>query len=227
MEGYVKFRCMREDASPLKNTDVWELNSLRAVLRKPELNLVGETYITLDPLKGPEKVGFGNVSCRGPREGSFIISGTRTGGHSVLLPQHYVLVDSYDIEANTLYCRGKIDASSESFSHAAVYEALDSVKIVAHIHSFELWTVLTAPKSKNSKRYFPISDPGAKYGTPEIARDIKNQLLKDENRKVNFIVMGGHEEGLIFFDETAERVLKNMAKIFNEFLSWPIQRFFP
>ncbi|NMC63786.1 MAG: class II aldolase/adducin family protein [SAR324 cluster bacterium] len=225
MEGYVKFRCVREDAAPLKESDVRALNHLRAVLRKPELNLLGETSVTLDTMKGPEKVGFGNVSCRASRKGSFIISGTRTGGYNVLLPEQYVLVDSYDIEANTLYCRGRIDASSESLSHAAIYEARNSVKIIAHIHSLELWRVLTDSKHRTSQQCPPLSDPSAKYGTPEIAKDIKHKLLKDENNEYNFIILGGHEEGFMFFHETADGILLTISKVFNEFLSWPIQRF--
>ena len=60
-------------------------------------------------------------------------------------------------------CRGASQASSESLTHAAIYEMDDGIHAVVHVHDPELWQHL--------KNTFPTTDPDAAYGTPEMARE--------------------------------------------------------
>lgn len=206
-EGYVKFSCSREDTDALRAEDILELNTLRALLL--QLNLIGETPFVLDPDKGPELVGFGNLSKRGQDPNTFIISGTRTGGLHELGPEHYALVTSCDINRNTLHCKGRINASAESFSHAAVYRACPEVQIVVHIHHKNLWEKLCGS--------VPTSAKEAQYGTPEIARDIEQLLAVKKARAEGLVAMGGHEEGIIFFGKSIEEIKGTMRRVFTAY----------
>ena len=97
---------------------------------------------------------------------------------------------------NSLTCTGPIKASSESLSHAVVYECSPETNAVIHIHNLDMW-----------EKYiykFPSTKAHALYGTPEIANEIK-RLFSDTNLRVKkFIVMGGHREGIISFGKTLD-----------------------
>lgn len=225
MEGYLKFRCTREDEESISAEEIVEINKLRSLLKKPEFNLIGECSVLLDPEKGAEIVGFGNISKRGKDTGTFLISGTRTGGVLNMGPEHYVLVTSYNISKNTLHCKGRVDASAESFSHAAVYEAREDARLVVHIHHLDLWNaIMRSKKYTDAAEIFPVSSVSAKYGTPEIAFDIKQELQKPENKSYKFLLMGGHVEGLLFFGPNPEEIKNTMAAVFNKYLGWPKEK---
>jgi L-ribulose-5-phosphate 4-epimerase len=66
-------------------------------------------------------VGYGNISIRlGGNQ--FVISGTQTGHLAETTGEHYALVTDYDIAANRVSSTGQVQASSESLTHAAIYE---------------------------------------------------------------------------------------------------------
>src|SRR5690242_18019711 len=85
-------------------------------------------------------IGFGNVSIRSGRQ--FYITGSGTGKFSRLTISHYARVIAYDFEKNWLRCVGSVVASSESLTHAAVYESDPSTMAVIHCHDTELWIAI-------------------------------------------------------------------------------------
>lgn len=151
-------------------------------------------------------IGYGNISIK--TEKGMLISGTQTGNISPIKPKHFTLVTAYNIDENSVVCRGPIKASSESMTHAAIYEADSSVNAIIHIHNLALWKKLmnTVPTTKKE----------VPYGTPEMAYEIfrlfKNSTVKGDK----VIVMAGHDEGIIVFgktlDEAGEKVLKLLSK---------------
>jgi ribulose-5-phosphate 4-epimerase/fuculose-1-phosphate aldolase len=110
----------------------------------------------------------------------------------------------YDIEKNYVKCTGKVKASSESLTHAAVYESDPAVQAVIHTHHDRMWKML--------KNKLPTTDPQVEFGTPEMAHEIKRLMQQKEVRIEKIIVMGGHKEGIITFgrdlDEAGEVLLK-------------------
>ena len=187
--GYVQFRCEWERAAPPAGPPVPELVACRNRLRW--LGLVG-AY--------PDGVGFGNVSGRRPG-GGFVASGTGTGGVAVAGPGHFTEVVWADAAANALGCRGPVAASSESLTHAAVYEADPAVGAVVHVHHLGLWETLRCVA--------PTTNPAAEAGTPAMAAAVRD--LVRAGVPGGLFVMGGHREGLMAFGRTGaeacERVL--------------------
>lgn len=188
-EGYIKFNLnWDERAFNFSDQDFSLINSSRRKLY--EIGLIG-AY--------PDEIGFGNVSMRNSIN-SFIISGSATGNFKTLLKEHYSLVTDYDINKNSVSCIGLSKASSESMSHAVIYEANPKVNAVIHIHHNDMWNC-----------YFdklPTTKKKAKFGTPEIASEIK----KLANKSSGIIIMGGHPEGIITYGKSlheAETILLN------------------
>lgn len=149
----------------------------------------------------PAGVGFGNISLRLPEPMHFLITATQTGAKRLLTRADYAIVTGYDIAGNTLKCKGLQRASSESLTHASLYEADDAIKAVIHIHDSELW--------QQYHNMLPTTPAGIGYGTPAMARAVQ-KLVVAHPEKV--LVMGGHPGGLLAYGET-------LSVAFNRLLS--------
>ena len=188
-EGYIKFNLnWNQKAFDFYDDDYKLINTYRAKLF--DLNLIG-SY--------PDGIGFGNISIR-TKKNDFIISGSASGNISVLGKKHYSLVTDFDIENNSISCVGLSKASSESMSHAAIYSTNTNVKAVIHVHHKDMWDCFLDKLPSTRKK--------AKFGTPEIAIEIKNLA----NKSSGIIIMGGHPEGIISYGKSlfeAEKILLN------------------
>jgi L-ribulose-5-phosphate 4-epimerase len=86
----------------------------------------------------PNGVGFGNVSVRDGRMTSFYITGSATGVLAELALADCVRVVAYDFARNWLSYEGTAIPSSESLTHAAVYESDSMTSAVIHCHDSAL-----------------------------------------------------------------------------------------
>ena len=100
-----------------------------------------------------------------------------------------------------MVCEGLILASSESLSHAAIFEADKEINAVIHIHNMEMW--------KTGLNKYPTTLAEYSFGTPEIALNIGELLEEDSIRKNGIIIMGGHSEGILFFGKDLDEAGKN------------------
>jgi len=178
-EGYIKFNCNWIPSNDIPLDKVAALNVWRQVMYKN--GLIG-VY--------PDGIGFGNISLRYDGK-TFLISGSATGGKEVLNKSHYSLVTHYDLGANSITCKGPIKASSESLTHAMIYECSSATNAVIHIHNLDLW--------KRLMDRVPTSRENISYGTTGMANEIKRLFDETELSKVKIIVMKGHREGIISF----------------------------
>lgn len=182
-EGYIKFNIDWVN-EPLSITVPKELMQWRDKMY--ELKQIGH-YADIN-------VGYGNISIKTSQ--GILISGTQTGDVFPIKAKDFTLVTDYDIEQNKVVCKGPIKASSESMTHAAVYEADDSIKAIIHIHNLELW--------KKLMNKVPTTSIEVPYGTPEMAKEIF-RLFKETNVKSEkVIIMAGHDEGIIFFGNSIQ-----------------------
>jgi ribulose-5-phosphate 4-epimerase/fuculose-1-phosphate aldolase len=192
-EGYIKFHSCWQRTGPLPAAGLEELIRWR----RPLFNagLVGYC--------DDSGVGYGNISTRTPRGDRFLISGTRTGHLAEVGPQHFALVTAYDIDRNTVWSRGPVEASSESLTHAAIYELDGAIGAVVHVHSAELWVALRAS--------LPETGAGVAYGTPQMAMEFRRLFADTEFAATGVARMAGHEDGLVStgrtVKEAAERIL--------------------
>jgi len=195
-EGYIKFNCKLIKDKPPEKSDIIEINKWRKKL-----------YILSFIGMYENGVGYGNISIR--YKSNFLITGSATGGFDELNEKHYVIVTDYNLQKNSLICRGLINASSESLSHAVVYECSPKTNAVIHIHNLKLWNKLMDK--------VPTTNKNVAYGTPEMAEEIKRLFNQTDVEQNKVICMGGHEEGLIFFgenlQEAGEIIIKKLRNL--------------
>jgi ribulose-5-phosphate 4-epimerase/fuculose-1-phosphate aldolase len=191
-EGYTKFEVDWTRSATLDLPQLDELIRWRRPLYRA--GLVG-LYEDLG-------ISFGNISARVDTN-RFVISGTQTGRLSDPGRRYYALVTGADIDANRISCRGPVQASSESMTHAMIYSLDRSIDAVVHVHSDELWAQLIDR--------LPTTDAAAAFGTPEIAREFARLYAATDFRECGLAVMAGHEAGLVSIganvEEAASRVL--------------------
>ena len=87
-------------------------------------------------------------------------------------------------------------ASSESLTHALIYECSAAANAVIHIHNLNLWNRLI--------HHVPTSSKNISYGTPGMANEVKRLFDETTLSKEKIIVMGGHREGIISFGKNLE-----------------------
>jgi len=194
-EGYIKFNLEWVKGDAPLTSEIVELNGCRNELW--QLGLIGVL---------PDGIGYGNVSARIKGTNQFLISGTQTGGIAELNENHYTKVVSFDADQNQVTCEGPIKASSESMSHAMLYEADPEINAVIHIHSLKLWQKLI-------DKDFPVTGSDIAYGTPEMAKEIV-KVKKMWNQDV--IVMGGHEEGILVYSRSVQEALGSLLNLYNK-----------
>ncbi len=188
-EGYIKFNLnWKQKSFEFSDQYFLYINSFRQKLF--EISLIGAYS---------NGIGFGNLSIRN-KLNSFIISGSATGNFAQLYEEHYALVQEFNIIKNSISCLGLTKASSESLSHAAIYESNVNINAVIHIHHKGMW--------KKHLNDLPTTSKNAEFGTPEIALEIQ----KLANKKSGIIIMGGHPEGIISYGKTLNEALEILLK---------------
>ena len=138
--GSVKFTCQQVPVEISSFTGFAELNEYRRKLL--ELGMIGVDV---------NGVGFGNLSIRDGATSRFYITGSATGRIPELKPSDYARVVAYDFARNWLQCEGSTVASSESLTHAAVYESEPTVFSVIHCHDMKLWAALLEESSGDAE----------------------------------------------------------------------------
>ena len=189
-EGVIKFKAEWIQHPPLHHNLMDELNITRQRLYK--LGLIG---------CNEDGIGYGNISTRF-KKNSFIISGSGTGCVENTNINHYTLVKEFDFKTNSLLCEGPVIASSESLTHAMVYQCLANINSVIHIHHKELW--------KKLMHLLPHTSKKVEYGTPEMAMEIQALLKETEICNHHIFAMGGHEDGVIAFGNIAAAAEKTI-----------------
>lgn len=196
-EGVIKFNCEWVKSKAPPEMEIKEINRLRSELYK--FGFIG-VY--------PNGIGFGNLSVRPKGKKSFLITGTQTGEIKNLKPEHYACVTDYDIEKNFVCCEGLIKASSESLTHAMIYDLDVTIKAVIHVHHEFLWQQLMDQ--------VPTTDHKIPYGTPEMAREVRRIYQTTDLKERKIFVMGGHTHGMVTFGadlKEASAILFHYAKI--------------
>lgn len=142
-------------------------------------------------------IGFGNVSIRSDGTMQFYITGSGTGKIPHLTPSHYAKVIDYDFEKNWVRSEGSTIASSESLTHAAVYESDPTAMAVIHCHDMKLWAAL--------QNKVPTTPKEVEYGTPQMAYVVQHLFDTTDVREKTIFVMAGHEGGLVAFGKDLEQ----------------------
>ena len=152
----------------------------------------------------PNGVGFGNVSVRDGRMTSFYITGSATGVLAELALADCVRVVAYDFARNWLSYEGTAIPSSESLTHAAIYESDSITSAVIHCHDSALWAMLLDRVPTTSKT--------VAYGTPEMAYEIIRLFQISDVRNEKIFVMTGHQDGVVTFGNNLEEAFQLLMR---------------
>ncbi|MBT4723287.1 HAD-IA family hydrolase [Candidatus Falkowbacteria bacterium] len=194
-EGYIKFNYKWIDKATLSGKDVKELNSYRQKLYK--MKFIGKVDRT---------TGYGNVSQR-KKGKQFIITGSKTGLINKLAAKDYSLVKNYDFKKNSLTCEGKTVASSETLSHAIIYELSKQTNAIIHIHNKNLW--------KKLLNKVPTTSKTATYGTIDMTNEIKRLFKQTRLKDEKILTMAGHPDGIIVFGRDLCEAFSVLMKYYN------------
>jgi ribulose-5-phosphate 4-epimerase/fuculose-1-phosphate aldolase len=175
-----------------------ELNAYRRKLL--DLRLIGVD---------PNGIGFGNVSVRDGATDNFYITGSATGGIHELTLADCAKVVEFDFEGNRIRYEGSALPSSESLTHAAIYESDATAGAVIHCHDSKLWEAVLNKAPTTSKT--------AQYGTPGMANEIMQLFMRTDVQSRKIVVMAGHEAGILTFGKDLEEAFAVLMREREEF----------
>lgn len=185
-DGYIKFRIDHQNAKPVcTDENIAELLKFRTEIF--DRGWIGVL---------PDGVGFGNLSVR--QENHFIITGNATGKHRMLNSTYFARILNYDTKSNICTSEGPLKPSSESGTHAVIYDVLPDINVILHIHNTEIW-------KKIIENGFSTAE-NIEYGTPKMAEAVKKLVQQPEVRNARLFAMKGHENGLVFFGEKIKSI---------------------
>lgn len=184
-EGVIKFKlnwekiALDEDDKQIA-TFIESLNGWRRIFR--DLGVLGQQADRYDGL------GFGNISRRTPQ--GFVITGSQTGEITELQFEHYSEVTGWRLEKGIMDARGLAKPSSESLTHAAVYQSDQSICCVFHVHSPDIWQL-------SDKLALPSTPAEVEYGSAAMADAVKAIVSAFPGEGV--LAMKGHRDGVIAY----------------------------
>ncbi len=196
-EGYIKFQVAWKETPPFHNAEVEAVNRWRQ-------NAWNAGFIGMYP----DGVGYGNISQRCLGGHGFLITGAATGRLSILDGRHYCRVTLSLPEQNFVACEGPIVASSESMSHAAIYQECPGVHSVIHAHHPEIWQRLLYK--------IPTTDAAVPYGSPEMTGGIIRLIQQENLYHGGVLVTAGHKDGIFAFGvslDTAFNLLQSLTDL--------------
>ena len=173
MSEYIKFTRESVAAEIISFDGLAELNTCRRKLLR--LRLIGVNA---------NGIGFGNLSIRDGT--NFYVTGSATGGIPELSLANCARVVKYDFKKNWLRYEGAANPSSESLTHAAVYESDAKAGAVIHCHDSKLWAALL--------NQVPSSSQAVEYGTAEMAREVTRLFEVTDVQSRKIFVMAGHDD---------------------------------
>jgi ribulose-5-phosphate 4-epimerase/fuculose-1-phosphate aldolase len=159
---------------------------------------------------------YGNASARLPPFGAvpqgqrrFLVTGSRTARVPRVSLEHFALVERWDVGRNQVVSRGTVAPSSESLTHAALYDAAPSARVVLHGHAPEIW--------RNARALgVPATREDVPQGTPAMAREVQRVYRETAAGSLGILAMGGHEDGVLAFGRTAgeagEALVRHLAR---------------
>ena len=191
MSEYIKFTRESAAAEIISFDGLAELNACRRKLLR--LRLIGVDA---------NGIGFGNLSTRDGT--NFYVTGSATGGITELSLADCARVVAYDFKKNWLRYEGAAIPSSESLTHAAVYESDPKAGAVIHCHDSKLWAALL--------NEIPSSSEAVEYGTTDMAREVTRLFEVTDVQSGKIFVMAGHEGGIVTFGKDLEEALSVLMR---------------
>ena len=167
----------------------------------------GNLSIRLNPddkLSGSSSLTAGQANRPGV---CFLITGNGSGRERQLSYRGLARIDSYDPESFALRSSGEVHPSSESLTHAVLYELSVEIGLIIHLHSLEMWQWML--DSGYPTTYAP-------YGSAALVSEIKALYRGFESEQLfhnNAFVMEGHREGVFLFERNSGAAMTALTRL--------------
>jgi L-ribulose-5-phosphate 4-epimerase len=199
-EGTIRFAYSLESiAGPVvdgRTADI--LRGWRRVLKR--LGLVGQEAARYGGF------GFGNLSVRDlERPGEFIITASQTSGADELEDDGLVRIVNSDPARFWVDAVGQQPPSSETLTHAMIYEADARVNWVFHGHCPEIWQHMTALG-------LPATPEHVGYGSTAMVQAVAQLLDRHPARPLVFATRG-HQDGVFACSASADEAGLLLTKL--------------
>jgi ribulose-5-phosphate 4-epimerase/fuculose-1-phosphate aldolase len=195
-DGVIQFQLHHRAAPPPDAAATEVLSGLRDALH-------ARGWIGRDPARYGG-LGYGNVSRRLEAD-AFLVSATQTGHLSTLAALHWVTVTAASPATNELWSEGASKPSSESLTHAAIYQACVAT-FVCHIHHPALWNAVCF-----GAMALPMTPASATYGTPAMAAALSH--ISTTTNLPFAAAMSGHEDGLMAASDSPAELLELLDRL--------------
>lgn len=191
-EGVIQFSLQHHEAK-LRPGEVARADSLlgwRSILR--DTGLLGADDSRYEGL------GFGNISARVSARGlprgarPFVVSGTQTADRQTVSAAEFACVDSWSVATNTVVSRGLVQPSSESLTHATIYDYGPHLAAVLHVHSPDIFAA-------HRRLNLPTTPADVDYGTVAMADATAALFRAGRVLETQCFVMLGHDDGIVAF----------------------------
>lgn len=196
-EGVIKFQLLFTPGPLPDGLPLAELIAWQRVMHR--LGLLG---------RDPERYGglaYGNLSRRVSGR-CFVVSASQTGDLPQPGPDDYCLVTDWDCAANRICALGPAKPSSESLTHAALYDADPAIGCIIHGHSAEIWPL-------REVLGLASSPDDAPYGTPAMGGAMAQLYRVQGFSGAGAIAMGGHVDGLVSFGRDPDEAGQAMVHL--------------
>jgi L-ribulose-5-phosphate 4-epimerase len=195
-EGVIKFQLQHQHSAALTNEQIKSIEVWRQLCC--QTGLLGQSQSLYDGY------AYGNISQRHGQH--FIISGTQTSGQAKLTHSDYALVTDAVCHDNSLTSVGLTKPSSESLTHAQIYQLQPHVNFIIHAHCDDIWR-------KAEHFGMPSTSADVPYGTVEMTHAVEALFTSGKLQNQDVFAMMGHLDGVVSYAETA-------SQAFNQLINW-------
>ncbi len=198
IDGVIKYDFRHTFTDELKEELCKDIENVRK--RLFALKLIGEY----------QGIGYGNISKR-VEKNSFIITGTQTGHLKSLTSRHYALIEEFDEKRFFLKSRGGTKPSSESLTHATIYNLDEKINAVIHIHSNTIWRYML-------NNGYLFTGENVEYGTKEMTKAVNSLYANTAPLSNPLFAMAGHKDGVIIFGKNLQEAESKLLELIGEVL---------
>ena len=131
--------------------------------------------------------GYGNLSMRS-NTGEFVITASQTSGAERLYAKHLVSINTVNLERFWVDAEGYEPPSSESLTHAMIYQQVPAANWIFHVHNATIWRIRGALG-------LPETDANTPYGSPAMATAV-SQIMDGASLEPQIFATAGHEDGI-------------------------------
>jgi hypothetical protein len=202
-EGTIRFAyALEPPAGAVAGIDTLRaLGAWRALFKR--LELLGQ-----DPTRYGG-LGFGNLSSRDRHRGDeFVITASQTATAPTLADEDLVRITHSNPGRFWVDAVGRQPPSSETLTHAMIYQADASIGWVFHVHSPEIWR-------RADELELPATAVDAPYGSPAMAEAVSQLLARHPSRPFVFATLG-HQDGVFACgasaDDTGSALMRVLAR---------------